>query len=1128
MAEVDFETRHKFADCCKNGDFNQAKQFIKDHPVLINCTRPNSRTDFCPIHQGAFMGNLEFVKFLLTSGADPRRVTREGQTALDIAFEKNHTEIVDALENALEKENREGRLARRWGRIINERKGQIDDVYDEMCANPDALKIIPPNEKLAAKIESCADDGTVVTADYHCFPRCMEVVYHKGRGSALMLAGKEVEDGAAFWVNYTTAQHKELLVYNTRENAEAMGMEGQQQVSGGAGSSFQTRQFIHAAYAAIHQLAFYGNSDAMKQLAKDVPKCDWSVRSLHGDSILDIANHKFQKHFAKDARQVMEEQFAAIADEEQRMRIVDILNPPPIVPIRGLLSNLPEGDGYFPARPMQAVTWMADCRKNAKLKDAKGLNEDWLFARIPLKDDPVLKQMVTYFKAALPIHRGPVEALSNFVQGGALLGSSGFPQMARKAEEFTSAEVVLKVVRTALYDMSDRIDALTRSHDVSAANRKIMGGYCENRLAEELLKFDPIRAACGLDPKAYATKADEMKTSLSKSCGGPKGLGRSLLRLFTQLNEEMKILKNRLLEFIAVCEKGVGIAAGSDKALGTNNHIFAMLGSNPGPGGGWDYGPVGFALKKTILYHPDCDVTPNATTEYAGARRMEQIKHRRPWMACGNFPADDSVEPVDRMPKDDQLGWGWGEPVTSLTCDSLVGDPQLNTNKGFFARKRNQLHGYLSSGFEEALAREVVAGARCALTGVRPNYGGRRGPGGCDWIGREPGPRGGLAPLKFNGDWHCTDKLVVGGREVAVGSLKPEECTFDVVLQFYNELEGHGRIEIHLPRCVTREAIEHIFITDDTISKLRDGTDEMKKTFMELRSGLALPDGREIKISDSDTPPWSSLTPATVTVSTSMQNFILAQEQFFRKRYDMFLSCEGKAKSSQTFEQLSMTDGQQRRRGISFRTGSFLNRSADWLPRIDGDMFSRGFAISFESNSTNGILVHFAARPCQPPDAPAGADKDNFAKYHLALGVGYNKATRIGKLGPEEREIVIRNDGYRYCPEKSMAAVSPSGEAIWQRYWVGVSYEGGRAFVVFGWLGPKQNPPDVVNLKPVGDKSIRNEEFTAETRHDSISRPIFSDASPIENIRYVGFATEKVPVTVRGLHIHPAPKVRIH
>mmetsp|Transcript_167814 Transcript_167814/g.297195 ORF Transcript_167814/g.297195 Transcript_167814/m.297195 type:complete len:103 (+) Transcript_167814:104-412(+) len=76
MAEVDFETRHKFADCCKDGDFDTAKKFIKDYPALINDTRPNSKTDFCPIHHGAAKGNLDFVKFCLTSGADPSPPSR--------------------------------------------------------------------------------------------------------------------------------------------------------------------------------------------------------------------------------------------------------------------------------------------------------------------------------------------------------------------------------------------------------------------------------------------------------------------------------------------------------------------------------------------------------------------------------------------------------------------------------------------------------------------------------------------------------------------------------------------------------------------------------------------------------------------------------------------------------------------------------------------------------------------------------------------------------------------------------------------------------------------------------------------------------------------------------------------
>ena len=64
------------------------------------------------------------------------------------------------------------------------------------------------------------------------------------------------------------------------------------------------------------------------------------------------------------------------------------------------------------------------------------------------------------------------------------------------------------------------------------------------------------------------------------------------------------------------------IGYGVDKEIGTNNHVFSIIGPN---GNGSGYGDISIVLKQDIMKHPDFNMTPTAGTSFVSD---EMYKHR--------------------------------------------------------------------------------------------------------------------------------------------------------------------------------------------------------------------------------------------------------------------------------------------------------------------------------------------------------------------------------------------------------------------------------------------------------------------------------------------------------------------
>ena len=59
---------------------------------------PEQEGGFTPLHEAALSGKLELARLLLAHGADPRKPSAAGETAIDLARKHGHAEVLAVLE----------------------------------------------------------------------------------------------------------------------------------------------------------------------------------------------------------------------------------------------------------------------------------------------------------------------------------------------------------------------------------------------------------------------------------------------------------------------------------------------------------------------------------------------------------------------------------------------------------------------------------------------------------------------------------------------------------------------------------------------------------------------------------------------------------------------------------------------------------------------------------------------------------------------------------------------------------------------------------------------------------------------------------------------------------------------
>ncbi len=89
------DSKLKLHDAVKNGNINTVIQLLKtDEKIIKELNLDNNNT---PLHLAANLGQTAIVELLIQAGADVNAQNKQGQTPLDLATQKKHTEIINLL-----------------------------------------------------------------------------------------------------------------------------------------------------------------------------------------------------------------------------------------------------------------------------------------------------------------------------------------------------------------------------------------------------------------------------------------------------------------------------------------------------------------------------------------------------------------------------------------------------------------------------------------------------------------------------------------------------------------------------------------------------------------------------------------------------------------------------------------------------------------------------------------------------------------------------------------------------------------------------------------------------------------------------------------------------------------------
>lgn len=948
---------------------------------------------------------------------------------------------------------------------------------------------------------------------------------------------------------------------------------------------------MYRSYSVIHQLAYHGNWYDLEDLmdfkgSDNVSIVDLGIKSKYGENILEIANSKWHFEFLKKVRVIMEAQYDAmfqggIKYNRRRERLLEALHPAPFIVMRGLESNIPASGGFPASVPSESKEWMMKCRRlTAEKMDGK-FQDPWVLARTKLAEDPELTQLVDWFRALLPVHRTNKNALANFLRGGALMGTKGFDLVVPPLNGATQ-ESVHAWVDGILFNMSDAISTFTRASDIQFGVRKSIGEYCRGRFlvnfhSEDLGELNVIKTlvfkALGETVETIEARAEsEFKNKLG---GGrdhglplPEGAGGDSVK--KRLDDMVATLAARVCELIKVSQGGLGIGQLVDRVLGTNHNLFAMLGPNTED----EYGGVAFIFTKDVLYHPDSNMTPQAMSAYLG---HDHIAGRRPWVAA------PQVDPA-KLPRPDQIGWEFdpamymkdavqnrslplreedmGIPVPAF-CDTTEGSEKteyLGLCHSIYAAKREMVHAGLTPDYIEVIARDVCATVRTALTGARPPYEGRPPPGLA--AGWEPEI----------------------SEEYAVGSYSKEDCCFDSMKLFHMFTEGHGHVEVHLPRCITREAIEHIIIKSEELDQLY----EVDKIALDnLVEGIVLPDGREFQIAweaPDDQPDhghWVSMSPKTLTVVYDTQEWTESEGVFAAPSIRPVSSMRpgGSMKPGASMKPgSSVRPGVERTQSPDKLSANKANNSQEWkeVENTGSWMFSA---------LTNAQIHYFELRSQMLRTAKSmTADRLNFEQASLlrepqglcfrtpsflqfdtiwlpctpedesltGLGVSFESNTETGVM-LSFAESIGKEPSDRYCisigQEQNSRTLLMKFKGNERQFYV-EAFEGEDPDSSFMESGPRGNGmgatwtrywaavarydkkafvvfgrgdiPNSIEIKQEGKY-----QFVPLPGDEVLSSPIMVDDQPLQKLGYVGCSCKYVSACFRNLVVGQAPKVYI-
>ncbi len=102
LDEADAAVRHRLADGAKHYDWSGVLAVLREHPELVNTTRPGGASLFAPLHQAAHGGApAEIVGEFIRLGGWRTLQNANGERPIDIAERRGHRHLLSILEPVL-------------------------------------------------------------------------------------------------------------------------------------------------------------------------------------------------------------------------------------------------------------------------------------------------------------------------------------------------------------------------------------------------------------------------------------------------------------------------------------------------------------------------------------------------------------------------------------------------------------------------------------------------------------------------------------------------------------------------------------------------------------------------------------------------------------------------------------------------------------------------------------------------------------------------------------------------------------------------------------------------------------------------------------------------------------------
>jgi hypothetical protein len=101
---ADAGVRQELADAAKRYDWTRVLAILREHPGLVNTTRPGGDSLFAPLHQAAHAGaSLKVAEELILLGAWRTLQNARGERAIDIADRRGHKHLLGIMEPRLKR-----------------------------------------------------------------------------------------------------------------------------------------------------------------------------------------------------------------------------------------------------------------------------------------------------------------------------------------------------------------------------------------------------------------------------------------------------------------------------------------------------------------------------------------------------------------------------------------------------------------------------------------------------------------------------------------------------------------------------------------------------------------------------------------------------------------------------------------------------------------------------------------------------------------------------------------------------------------------------------------------------------------------------------------------------------------